>query len=248
MGLSAPKTCNRCGRDPQSQQDMQECCHCPSYRRKQRREQRQQKQATGDWCVTCVTYPPIEGSSKCAKCADKAKVRAQTKKETGGCVACPNQAIPGKTRCEACSQKIKNRKKEKYDGGHCIQCGIRPYLPEKKLCLECLVEGRYTATKVGRQKIGYEFPLSREDYYRIIGQPCHYCEFPLEDVYEGGLDRIDNSQDYHKDNLVPACGLCNMARNDFFTVADFKQFVGPGIRQWRIAQGHTRAICRKLNH
>lgn len=58
---------------------------------------------------------------------------------------------------------------------------------------------------------------------------CFYCN------YEGtiGCDRIDNNKGHEKDNLIPCCNYCNIARSDHFTVDEMKQFLGPAIKAAR---------------
>lgn len=54
--------------------------------------------------------------------------------------------------------------------------------------------------------------------------PCAYCGLRGEQTAGGkqalGLDRIDSSQHYHLDNIVPCCTRCNMAKN-VLSVSDF---------------------------
>lgn len=52
----------------------------------------------------------------------------------------------------------------------------------------------------------------------IMNRPCYYCggEGPI------GCDRIDNNKGHTRDNVVPACGLCNIVRGDNFTSDEMK--------------------------
>lgn len=79
-------------------------------------------------------------------------------------------------------------------------------------------------------------PLSREEWERLVFQPCHYCgttdirkdnwiarhQFKsgkissIED-YEvpiNGVDRVDSSRGYELNNCVPCCGKCNKMKLD----------------------------------
>ena len=63
----------------------------------------------------------------------------------------------------------------------------------------------------------------------ILLKPCHYCG----DTYRIGCDRIDNTKGHSKDNVVPCCYECNVARGNNFsykemlrlgqTIADIKK-------------------------
>lgn len=51
------------------------------------------------------------------------------------------------------------------------------------------------------------------------GQKCIYCGD--SDWSHLGCDRIDNSKPHTPDNVVCACGVCNMERIDRYTVEEF---------------------------
>jgi hypothetical protein len=72
--------------------------------------------------------------------------------------------------------------------------------------------GRSAAKK---RKLSWELTLS--EYEQIIeNNKCHYCPNVLPKVGHG-LDRINNSIGYRRDNVVPCCGVCNKMRNKFLT-------------------------------
>ena len=67
-----------------------------------------------------------------------------------------------------------------------------------------------------------EYNLSEQDFIELISQPCHYCEtepsntVKTKNFKEGfkysGIDRIDSSIGYDKENCVPCCEKCNKAK------------------------------------
>ncbi len=73
-----------------------------------------------------------------------------------------------------------------------------------------------------------DFLLSNEEIKEIISQNCNYCGAePKEynrsaqkknktngNILANGIDRIDNSKGYTKDNCVPCCSYCNSIKND----------------------------------
>ena len=75
------------------------------------------------------------------------------------------------------------------------------------------------------------FALSKEEFTNLTKQNCFYCGCePLqcapgakrnygEYVYNG-IDRLDNSIGYTKENSVPCCGFCNVAKNNY-TLEEF---------------------------
>ena len=87
----------------------------------------------------------------------------------------------------------------------------------------------------------------------IFTSKCIYCGD--DDWTHLGADRIDNSKPHTPDNCVCACGLCNMARGDRFSVEEFKEYrrthprkLGGGIeKSWEIVeQNGIRVIKKKL--
>ena len=55
-----------------------------------------------------------------------------------------------------------------------------------------------------------EFSLSYRHFLRRLWkEPCFYCDSPIETV---GIDRVDNFQGYHDDNVVPCCWPCNQMK------------------------------------
>jgi len=66
------------------------------------------------------------------------------------------------------------------------------------------------------------FKLTKKVVAKITKQNCHYCGLPPQQIKKhpssldtyiyNGIDRIDNNKGYIKDNIVPCCKICNMAK------------------------------------
>ena len=56
----------------------------------------------------------------------------------------------------------------------------------------------------------------------IFASRCIYCGD--SDWTHLGADRIDNSKPHTPDNCVCACGICNIERNDRYTVEEFIEY------------------------
>ena len=54
------------------------------------------------------------------------------------------------------------------------------------------------------------------------GQACIYCGD--QDWTHLGCDRIDNFKPHTADNVVCSCGLCNIEKNDNYSVEEFKKY------------------------
>ena len=70
-------------------------------------------------------------------------------------------------------------------------------------------KGRYASCKGGARTRNIPFEITFAEYEAfILDAVCSYCLGPLPKS-GGGLDRIDSSQGYTIDNVVPCCFTCN---------------------------------------
>jgi len=68
-----------------------------------------------------------------------------------------------------------------------------------------------------------EFALTEEEFYGLAAQPCAYCgrapyrtrisKYGDTFIYNG-VDRVDNTKGYIRDNCVSCCKWCNFAKNN----------------------------------
>lgn len=74
-------------------------------------------------------------------------------------------------------------------------------------------------------KRGLEWKLDPVEVFYMIQEPCHYCNnevsFPNT---RNGLDRVDNNIGYIKDNVVPCCYPCNIAKHEM-DIEEFRLFI-----------------------
>lgn len=84
---------------------------------------------------------------------------------------------------------------------------IKQYLRKYNL----KTQARYRLVKSSAKRRNYPFDLTLEQYQHIIEQPCSYCG---ENEKKIGVDRVDNTQGYTKDNSTPCCKTCNMMKKD----------------------------------
>lgn len=69
-------------------------------------------------------------------------------------------------------------------------------------------------------KLGLNCTLTLHDYLHLITQNCYYCGVKPEQetiinnklLLHNGIDRLDSKKGYEKDNVVPCCTKCNMAK------------------------------------
>jgi hypothetical protein len=85
------------------------------------------------------------------------------------------------------------------------------------------ITGRFRYAQDVADRRGLPFLLERTAYARLIEKPCYYCGvFTFGAESGGGLDRIDNTQGYTLDNILPCCATCNKARGNWWTVEETK--------------------------
>lgn len=69
-----------------------------------------------------------------------------------------------------------------------------------------------------------DFLLSDEQFRQLVESNCHYCDSKPSQIVDrepanipylyNGIDRVDNSIGYTKENCIPCCKICNyMKRN-----------------------------------
>lgn len=79
------------------------------------------------------------------------------------------------------------------------------------------------AMKHNAKNRGYVWELENEEVLAIMDLPCYYCgrlgtngrtHMRLGKTYSGynGIDRRNNSKGYTKENSVPCCKQCNIAK------------------------------------
>lgn len=72
---------------------------------------------------------------------------------------------------------------------------------------------KYHQIRNDAKKAGYDWDLSPLEVYYLFTAPCHYCgvesNWPLG---RNGIDRVNTTVGYFKNNVVTACQTCNMAK------------------------------------
>ena len=81
------------------------------------------------------------------------------------------------------------------------------------------------------------FNLSKEEFKEITSKNCFYCGVKPKQKAPAtarkdygyytynGIDRIDSTKGYEKDNIVPCCGQCNVSKNNY-SYDEFLEWVG----------------------
>lgn len=105
------------------------------------------------------------------------------------------------TKCKKCSeyQQLTENKRNRE---------TRNYKEERKNNLHTYF-GMHIRESTKR---GYETLLTFDEYCDLVTKPCHYCNYNNEKEAIG-IDRVNNSLHYTKENCVPCCKICNRIKH-----------------------------------
>lgn len=126
-------------------------------------------------------------------------------------------------------------KSVRFDCKECAKSRLskKRTLPEKLSTLRRTIRNYKNHAKKRKQK----YNLTEKEFQNIIESPCKYCGSPPKEYADGykrnGIDRVDSSIGYVKNNTVPCCDICNRAKLDH----DLKFF-----KDW------VKKIYAHLNH
>lgn len=67
---------------------------------------------------------------------------------------------------------------------------------------------RFLSQQNRAMKQGIHWEITEEYFKKVTSNPCFYCN-KKQTEYAFGLDRLDSSKDYAKDNCVSCCKICN---------------------------------------
>jgi len=83
---------------------------------------------------------------------------------------------------------------------------------------------QYAMIKRRAVKSGIPFEITLDDFRELRSKNiCYYCQIPLSSTAPG-LDRLDSSKGYSKDNCVPCCLRCNTIKRDLLTPEEMIMF------------------------
>jgi len=105
--------------------------------------------------------------------------------------------------CPSCTHVQQNADAKRTDR-------VRNFSAEKYKNIErAMTEYRRNASIKGRQ-----FALTQDEFTALVVSPCHYCEHYMEGEIVG-IDRVENTVGYTKENCVSACWVCNRMKHSY---------------------------------
>lgn len=93
-----------------------------------------------------------------------------------------------------------------------------PKVSKDKYC-ESLVYAQYKSSAKRRD---LEWELTKKQVLSITRKNCYYCDSPPSNMIKcrggshtySGIDRVNNSEGYTINNVVPCCFQCNQGKNN----------------------------------
>lgn len=74
--------------------------------------------------------------------------------------------------------------------------------------------------KHASKRRGKQWSLEDSIAVALFKSDCDYCGSPSKPLQLNGIDRVDNTQGYHKENVVACCSTCNYMKRQM-TTAEF---------------------------
>lgn len=113
--------------------------------------------------------------------------------------------------CSYCGkmQPISKFRNERGEG-KCLDCEpYKEFIPDVDLVSQRF---SYYKRRARDKKLPFEF--TREEFAELTSKNCFYCGEKTHNKNYCGLDRVDNTKGYIKENCVPCCGNCNTIKLD----------------------------------
>lgn len=133
-------------------------------------------------------------------------------------------------------------------GGNTVSCGHYSKEVRKKPFGYSAKRNRYSSYKSDAKKRNIIFSLSFEKFIELTTQNCFYCgsvpstieknKYNNGDFIYNGIDRIDSKKGYIKENVVPSCTKCNLAKGKM-DIDDFYSWIEKAYR-YNIRSGNIK--------
>ena len=119
-----------------------------------------------------------------------------------------------KTLCTRCNKETTTRSdhllKNPKSCGKCVT-SLQKEIADTKYKRDRKDRNILSSYKSNARARNIEFELTLKDIQEYTSQNCFYCGDPNS----CGIDRVDSSKNYEKENLVPCCAICNRMKNKY---------------------------------
>ncbi len=73
------------------------------------------------------------------------------------------------------------------------------------------IDAQYRVYQTSSKPRRLDFSISKEQFTILVKDPCYYCGTIQEKGFNG-IDRLDSTEGYSKENCVSCCQMCNMMK------------------------------------
>lgn len=202
---------------------------------KQKKYERELKEETMPYCDKCKKRKVVTDSSWCELCSEKEEKNKVERKDKKLCPCGKKLKIDDNYYCKKCKRLRKKNKKQKKNAaalsGLCTKCFDCESTCPGGYCIYC----RFDTNMKRAKQLGLEWTFTIDQYREELKKPCYYCG--LQNIHSKTgvcIDRLDNKKGYSSENGRGACYICNMTRNNLYTSENFKKYIAPGIRAYRL--------------
>ena len=159
-------------------------------------------------CEECLDKTRIVDNSRYKKRKEMTHILQTTTNSKRVCAQCGKDYEMFKTRygkesvtCTGCNDNQAKQDKKRKDR-------VRNYKEENMKNITRYFKEYITSAS----KRGYDMNMDYETFSEFVIKSCYYCGHQNEDEVNG-IDRVDNSKGYSKENCVTACWKCNRIKH-----------------------------------
>lgn len=122
--------------------------------------------------------------------------------------------VCGREVWAAWCEYVGNPKRKGKTSCGCLRSGVTPERAAKNRCIRI-----YKRNARNRNLV---FKLTFNDFINLVSKNCYYCNAEPANIAKSknavftynGIDRVDNSVGYIKENCVTCCNVCNRMKNN----------------------------------
>jgi hypothetical protein len=103
--------------------------------------------------------------------------------------------------------------KGKYIPKSCSNCisDLQKEIADKKYKEDRPERHRINSIRSNAKSRNYKIELTNAEIKELLHKPCFYCG----EENANGIDRVDSTKHYTKENCVPCCFICNRMKNKY---------------------------------
>lgn len=159
-----------------------------------------------------------DSKKSCDECLEKERIkdkeRYDKRKELHNAL---KQTNSNKRICVDCGKEYtKYLTQNNKDSKRCEHCNKMQHTHDNKRTRERNYKNENFKNKEkffkdyirGSLKREYEFTLTFEEFAILVDKECYYCHYYKKEEVNG-VDRVDNTKGYTKENSVSCCEICN---------------------------------------